>query len=93
MKRLIAIAALLLSTAPAQALPHHHTIVNRDGSAFTCRFRANTTHCYKSSVRTRHKALTVVKTCSQKAKAQGIHPMNHAWHRQCRDTVLSSLNY
>ena len=86
-------AAAAFAAAPAQAVPQYHSIVNPDGSAFTCKFNTSETRCYKSSARTRHKALNATLACSAERKAKGIHPTDLAWHRECMNNALSSMDY
>ena len=52
MKRFIAIAAIALIAAPAHSQVFDtHTIVNPDGTGFTCTFMGNTTSCEKRSAK------------------------------------------
>jgi hypothetical protein len=87
-------AAAVLTAAPAQAVPRYHSIVNPDGSAFTCKFTSysisGTTQCYNVSPESRLqtvKSLTagyaLLNSCADKAMAQGISGGDSAWWDTC----------
>ena len=95
MKIFTAFAALTLTAAPANAIPRYHSIVNADGSAFTCRFSRMTsthgvTHCYNVTREARAEAMksltagyALLNKCADDAKEQGIRGGDHAWWDTC----------
>lgn len=95
MKIFTAFAALAIIAAPANAIPRRHSIVNADGSAFTCEFSRTTstygtTRCYNVTREARlesMKSLTagysLINKCADDAKEQGVDGGDSAWWDAC----------